>query len=152
VFVNALWIVFIWLTVSKTAALVRTFSGEKSTSRCSSAILTSSGRTGLMLQTLLETGVRASELVLPRVEDVSLIERGITIRQGKGGKRREMPIRRDLAQAAAAAYRHAATPRSRVFGYHPRSCGSANQKPATSSYRRVDDGGYMRDELFPAVG
>src|ERR1019366_7472676 len=56
------------------------------------------GRTGLMLQTLLETCARASELVLLRVEDVSLVERVITIRQGKGGKRREVPIRRDLAQ------------------------------------------------------
>jgi integrase/recombinase XerD len=43
------------------------------------------GRTGLMLQTLLETGARASELVQLRVEDVSLVERVITIRQGKGG-------------------------------------------------------------------
>ena len=56
------------------------------------------GRTGLMLQTLLETGARASELVQLRVEDVSLIERVVTIRQGKGGKRREVPVRRDLAQ------------------------------------------------------
>src|SRR5208283_4975337 len=56
------------------------------------------GRTGLMLQTLLETGARASELVQLRVEDVSLAERVVTIRQGKGGKRREAPIRRDLAQ------------------------------------------------------
>src|ERR1700722_4537352 len=56
------------------------------------------GRTGLMLQTLLETGARASELVQLRVEDVSLVERVITIRQGKGGKRREGPARRDLAQ------------------------------------------------------
>jgi integrase/recombinase XerD len=51
-----------------------------------------------MLQTLLETGARASELVLLCVEDVSLVERVITIRQRKGGKRREVPIRRDLAQ------------------------------------------------------
>jgi integrase/recombinase XerD len=56
------------------------------------------GRVGLMLQTLLETGARASELVQLRVEDVGLAERVITIRQGKGGKRREVPIRRDLAQ------------------------------------------------------
>ena len=56
------------------------------------------GRTGLMLQTLLETGARSSALVQLRVEDVSLAERVITIRQGKGGKRREVPIRRDLAQ------------------------------------------------------
>jgi integrase/recombinase XerD len=56
------------------------------------------GRTGLMLQTLLETGARASELVQLRVEDVSLTERVVTIRHGKGGKHREVPIRRDLAQ------------------------------------------------------
>src|SRR5271166_995347 len=55
------------------------------------------GRTGLMLQTLLETGARASELVQLRVEDVSLVERVVTIRQGKGGKCREVPIRRDVA-------------------------------------------------------
>jgi integrase/recombinase XerD len=51
-----------------------------------------------MLQTLLETGVRASELVQLRIEDVSLAERVITIRHGKGDKRREVPIRRELAQ------------------------------------------------------
>lgn len=56
------------------------------------------GKTGLMLQTLLETGARASELVQLRIEDVSLAERVITIRHGKGDKRREVPIRRDLAQ------------------------------------------------------
>src|ERR1700674_3956103 len=56
------------------------------------------GRTGLMLQTLLETGARASELVQLRVEDVSLAQRGIAIRRGKGGKHRDVPIRRDLAQ------------------------------------------------------
>ena len=33
-----------------------------------------------------------------RVEDVSLGERVITIRHGKGDKRREVPIRRELAQ------------------------------------------------------
>ncbi len=33
-----------------------------------------------------------------RVEDVSLAERVVTIRAGKGGKRREAPVRRELAQ------------------------------------------------------
>jgi integrase/recombinase XerD len=56
------------------------------------------GRTGLMLQTLLETGARASELVQLRIEDVSFAERVVVIRHGKGDKRREVPIRRDLAQ------------------------------------------------------
>lgn len=46
------------------------------------------GRTGLMLQTLLETGARVSELVGMRVEDVSVAERIVVIRCGKGGKRR----------------------------------------------------------------
>jgi integrase/recombinase XerD len=56
------------------------------------------GRTGLMLQTLLETGARAAELVQLRIEDVSLAERIITIQHGKGDKRREVPVRRELAQ------------------------------------------------------
>ena len=47
---------------------------------------------------MLETGARASELVQLRIEDVSLAERVITIRHGKGDKRREVPIRRDLAK------------------------------------------------------
>jgi len=37
-------------------------------------------------------------LVQLRIEDVSLVERVVRIRHGKGDKRREVPIRRDLAQ------------------------------------------------------
>src|ERR1019366_6584182 len=61
------------------------------------------GHIGLMLQTLLETGARASELVQLRVEDVSLVERVITIRQGKGGKapRGADPARPGTVTAAA---------------------------------------------------
>ena len=59
---------------------------------------TRDGRAGVMLQTLLETGVRASEWVQLRIEDVSLTERVVTIRRGKGFKRREVPIRRELTQ------------------------------------------------------
>lgn len=57
-----------------------------------------SGRTGLMMQTLLETGCRVSEFIEIRIEDVSFSERLITIQNGKGSKRREIPIRKDLAQ------------------------------------------------------
>ena len=56
------------------------------------------GRTGLMMQVLLETGARVSEFIDLRIEDVSFAERLVTIREGKGGKRREVPIRRELAQ------------------------------------------------------
>jgi len=59
---------------------------------------TQGSRTGLMLQALLETDVRASELVQLRVEDVSLVERVVTVQHGKSGRRREVPIRRALAQ------------------------------------------------------
>jgi len=59
---------------------------------------TQSGRIGLMLQALLETDARASELVQLRVEDVSLVERVVTVQHGKSGRRREVPIRRALAQ------------------------------------------------------
>lgn len=59
------------------------------------------GPVGLMMQTLLETGARVSEFVALRVEDVSLAERVITIIAGKGGKRREVPIRPELARLLA---------------------------------------------------
>jgi len=56
------------------------------------------GRRGLMLRTLLETMLRVSEFVSLQVEDVSFTERLVTVRQGKGGKRREVPITRSLAR------------------------------------------------------
>jgi integrase len=51
-----------------------------------------------MMQALLETGARVSEFVALRVEDISLIERVVIIENGKGGKRREVPIRPELAR------------------------------------------------------
>ena len=59
------------------------------------------GQVGLMMQVLLETGTRVSEFVALRVEDVSLAERAIVIEDGKGGKRREVPMRPDLARLVA---------------------------------------------------
>ena len=59
------------------------------------------GQTGLMVQTLLETGARVSEFVALRVEDVSIAERIVVIESGKGGKRREVPIRAELARLLA---------------------------------------------------
>ena len=60
-----------------------------------------SGRVGLMIQTLLETGTRVSEFVALRVENISIAERMIVIESGKGGKRREVPIRPELARLIA---------------------------------------------------
>ena len=60
-----------------------------------------SGQTGLMVQTLLETGTRVSEFVALRVEDVGLGERTIAVESGKGAKRREIPIRAELARLLA---------------------------------------------------
>ena len=59
------------------------------------------GRIGLMVQTLLETGARVSEFVALRVQDVSLAERTIAVESAKGGKRREIPIRAELARLLA---------------------------------------------------
>jgi integrase/recombinase XerD len=56
------------------------------------------GRVGMMMQTLLETGARVSEFINLRVEDISFAERLIMIEDGKGGKRREIPIRREMAK------------------------------------------------------
>ena len=55
----------------------------------------------MMMQVLLETGTRVSEFVALRVEDVSLAERAIVIEDGKGGKRREVPMRPELARLLA---------------------------------------------------
>jgi len=55
------------------------------------------GQMGLMMQMLLETGARVSELVAPRVEDVSLAERAMGIQGGKGCNCREVPMRPELA-------------------------------------------------------
>lgn len=55
------------------------------------------GRTGLMMQALLETGCRASEFVAVRIQDISFAERLVQI-EGKGERRREVPIRRELAR------------------------------------------------------
>ena len=59
------------------------------------------GQVGLMMQTLLETGARVSEFVGLKVEDVSLAERVVIVQAGKGGRRREVPIRDELARLLA---------------------------------------------------
>jgi integrase/recombinase XerC len=45
-----------------------------------------------IIQTFLQTGIRLSELVNLRVEDVDLEHRNLTVRQGKGKKDRQIPL------------------------------------------------------------
>lgn len=56
------------------------------------------GRTGLMLRTLLETALRVGEFVALQIEDISFAERLLTVRSGKGNRRREVPITQSLAR------------------------------------------------------
>ena len=76
---------------------VRRLSAEEQAAFIDAAYATGGG-TGLMLQMLLETGARIQEFVALRIEDVSFAERLVVIERGKGDKRREVPIRRELAR------------------------------------------------------
>jgi integrase/recombinase XerD len=52
-----------------------------------------------IIQTFLQTGIRLSELVNLRVEDVDLEHRILTVRQGKGKKDRQIPLVDDVLKA-----------------------------------------------------
>jgi site-specific recombinase XerD len=52
-----------------------------------------------IIQTFLQTGIRLSELVSLRVEDVDLEHRNLTVRQGKGKKDRQIPLVEDVLKA-----------------------------------------------------
>jgi integrase/recombinase XerD len=54
-----------------------------------------SARQGLMLRTLLETGMRVSAFARLRAEDISFQEREIRVR-GKGDKKRDVPVLQSL--------------------------------------------------------
>src|SRR6185295_146462 len=56
------------------------------------------GERGLLIKTLFQTGVRVSEFVNLKVEDVFFEEQMILIAKAKGGKSRYVPILPDLAQ------------------------------------------------------
>lgn len=58
-----------------------------------------SATTGLMMMTLYETAARVSEFVGIQADDVLFEALRITIRKGKGSKRREVPITKNLAYA-----------------------------------------------------
>ncbi|MCS3955557.1 integrase/recombinase XerD [Salinibacter ruber] len=69
---------------------------QEETDRFIDAAYSADGRRGLMLRTLLETMLRVSEFVSLQVEDVSFAENLVVVRDGKGGKRREVPITESL--------------------------------------------------------
>jgi site-specific recombinase XerD len=52
-----------------------------------------------IIQTFLQTGIRLSELVNLRIEDVDLEHRILTVRQGKGKKDRQIPLVDDVLKA-----------------------------------------------------
>jgi site-specific recombinase XerD len=52
-----------------------------------------------IIQTFLQTGIRLSELVNLRVDDVDLEHRLLTVRQGKGKKDRQIPLVDEAAKA-----------------------------------------------------
>lgn len=54
---------------------------------------------GLMITTLYETGVRVDEFVNLRPEDLYIDELRIIVKSGKGDKRREVPITKELSRA-----------------------------------------------------
>jgi integrase/recombinase XerC len=58
-----------------------------------------------IIQTFLQTGIRLSELVNLRVDDVDLEHRLLTVRQGKGKKDRQIPLV-DEAIKALRNYKH----------------------------------------------
>lgn len=72
---------------------------EEEQERFIDAAYRQTGKRGLMMMVLLETGARVDEFRNIRVEDVSFRERLVTIVSGKGGKRREVPIREELSRA-----------------------------------------------------
>jgi site-specific recombinase XerD len=75
-----------WLTKSERAKLIRVVEKEKDI------------RNTVIMFTLLFAGLRAAELINLKHDDVLITDRKgcIVIRQGKGNKRRVVPIERDL--------------------------------------------------------
>jgi integrase/recombinase XerD len=59
----------------------------------------------IMLMTLYSTGMRCSELCHLRVEDIDKERMVVRIRQGKGGKDREVPLRPRLLEQLRTYYR-----------------------------------------------
>jgi integrase/recombinase XerD len=56
-------------------------------------------RDRLIIHLLLYTGVRVSELVNIKLRDIDLLSMNLTIAWGKGGKRREIPLKADVVDS-----------------------------------------------------
>lgn len=66
--------------------------------RIISAAYDHSSRRGVMIRTLLETGIRVGSFAALQAEDLALGDREIIVPSAKGGKRRDVPITSSLAQ------------------------------------------------------
>jgi site-specific recombinase XerD len=62
-----------------------------------------------IIQTFLQTGIRLSELVNLRVEDIDFEHRILTVRQGKGKKDRHIPLVDEAVKALRNYYRYRTT-------------------------------------------
>lgn len=58
-----------------------------------------SERNRLILCMLLYTGVRVSEMVNVKLKDIDILTMNLTISWGKGGKRREIPLKGEVIQS-----------------------------------------------------
>jgi len=56
-------------------------------------------RDRMIVELLLYTGVRVSELVNIKLRDIDLLSMNLTINCGKGGKRREVPLKAEVIEA-----------------------------------------------------
>ena len=72
---------------------------EEDQERFVAAAYTTAGVRGLMVQTLLLTGLRVAEFCALRIEDLSFAERALTVESGKGGVRRRVALPAELARA-----------------------------------------------------
>lgn len=58
-----------------------------------------SSRDRLIILLLLYTGVRVSELVNIKLKDIDILAMNLTVAWGKGGKRREVPLKNEVIEA-----------------------------------------------------
>lgn len=108
-------------------------------------------RDRLAVRLMAEAGLRISEIINLQVEDISLVERLLLVRAGKGGKQRSVPLSKALVQEIEGwlklrlAYL-AAGERALLINLGGRK---ANGRPMTDKSLRKTLNQYYRDLGFP---